>query len=376
MKKTVLLFVLFTLSLSASTQIKPIQKSFSNQKDTVRKTGFMFVPIFGYGQETGFEFGFGGICSFYIDKKNLLNRNSNFLAAASYSTKKNYKFSFKGEAWTKDNKNHFIAEISFKNTPLNFYGVGNNTLKQDEDKLIQQQVKILLEAERSFIAKAYTGVSLGFENDIFTDKEPNEILAAKPFIWGKQGGSVGFIGVSQSYDTRNSNNYTTKGFFAKTTYRYAPFIFGGNNFTGSLFKLDIRQFWYLSEKVTLATQGIYYTIRGVKTPFYLLQQLGNDQIMRGYYLGRYRDENILNAQAELRYRFVNRFAVVTFGGGGKVFNNRNFNLRDLKPNYGIGWRYFFDTSKELSLRLDYGIGEKLPNEKRQSGFYISFAEAF
>ena len=70
MKKTVLLFVLFTLSLSASTQIKPIQKSFSNQKDTARKTGFMFVPIFGYGQKTGFEFGFGGICSFYIDKKN------------------------------------------------------------------------------------------------------------------------------------------------------------------------------------------------------------------------------------------------------------------------------------------------------------------
>ncbi|RZJ77247.1 MAG: polymerase, partial [Flavobacterium sp.] len=51
-------------------------------------------------------------------------------------------------------------------------------------------------------------------------------------------------------------------------------------------------------------------------------------------------------------------------------------FKDLKPNYGIGGRYFFDTAKGLSVRLDYGIGEKKPNEKRQSGMYISLAEAF
>jgi len=38
--------------------------------------------------------------------------------------------------------------------------------------------------------------------------------------------------------------------------------------------------------------------------------------------------------------------------------------------------YFFDTAKGLSVRLDYGVGEKKANEKRQSGFYISLAEAF
>ena len=41
-----------------------------------------------------------------------------------------------------------------------------------------------------------------------------------------------------------------------------------------------------------------------------------------------------------------------------------------------GARYFFDPEKGLSVRLDYGIGEKRANEKRQTGFYISLAEAF
>jgi outer membrane translocation and assembly module TamA len=123
-------------------------------------------------------------------------------------------------------------------------------------------------------------------------------------------------------------------------------------------------------------QGLYHTVQGSQTPFYLLPQLGNDEMMRGYYTGRYRDENLLAAQAELRYRFMNRLGIVAFVGAGKVFSNGNLSLNDFKPDYGFGGRYFFDTAKGLSVRLDYGMGEKRPNEKRQSGMYISLAEAF
>jgi outer membrane translocation and assembly module TamA len=98
--------------------------------------------------------------------------------------------------------------------------------------------------------------------------------------------------------------------------------------------------------------------------------------MRGYYSGRYRDENLMAAQAEIRYRFMNRFGIVAFAGTGKVFANGQFNSDGLKPNFGFGGRYFFDPAKGLSVRLDYGVGEKLPNEKRQAGFYIGLAEAF
>lgn len=336
----------------------------------------MPIPVLGYAQETGFEFGLGALYSFYIDRKDTTNRSSNFSGTASYSTKKTYNVVLKGDAWTKGNRYHFIGEMRFKETPFNFYGIGNNTAQSNEDRLVQQQIKVLFDAEKSFVKNAYTGISVGFEDYKFTDKIPGGIYASSPILYDRAGGSVIFLGLSQSYDTRNSNNYPTRGFFGRITYQYAPDVYGGSNFTGSQIKVNVRNFWSLAPKLVLGIQGLYHTVQGSQTPFYLLPQLGNDEMMRGYYTGRFRDENLLAAQAELRYRFVNRFGIVAFAGAGKVFSNGNFSLNDMKPDYGFGGRYFFDTAKGLSVRLDYGVGEKRPNEKRQSGFYISLAEAF
>ncbi len=377
MKKLALTVVVICLANVGFAQKKLIERIFSNEKDTTRKASFMPIPVFGYAQETGFEFGLGSIYSFYIDKVDTLNRSSNFFGAASYSTKKTYNVTLRGDAWTKRNDFHFIGEMRFKNMPFNFYGLGNNTSHVDEDKLVQRMVKVQFDAEKAFAKNTYTGISLGFENYKFTDKEIGGIFSNSNNLLDKDGGSVFFVGVSQSYDTRNSNNYPTKGFFGRVSYQYAPPIFDGASFSGSQIKVNVRNFWTLAPKIVLGVQGLYHTVQSNNTPFYLLPQMGNDEMMRGYYGGRYRDENLLAAQAEIRYRFMERLGMIVFGGGGKVFANSDTQLlKDFKPNYGIGGRYFFDPAKGLSVRLDYGIGEKRPNEKRQSGFYISFAEAF
>ena len=348
----------------------------SEEKDTTRKASFMPLPVFGYAQETGFEFGVGSIYSFYADRKDTTNRSSNFYGTASYSTKKTYSFSLRGDAWSKGNKYHALGEFRFKKMPFNFYGIGSNTRSADEDDLIMQQFKIAFDLERMLIKNTYTGVSLGFENYSFDDKITGGIFSTDPNILGKPGGRVLFVGLSQSYDTRNSNNYPTKGFFGRLSYQYAPDFFGGDHFNGSQIKLNIRNFWSLSPKFVLGAQGMYNTILSNNTPFYLLPQLGNDEMMRGYYSGRYRDKNLLALQTELRYRYSNRFGAVLFAGTGTVWGKTDFDTDAFKPNYGAGFRYFFDPAKGLSIRLDYGVGEKKANEKRQSGFYISFAEAF
>ncbi|GGI22503.1 BamA/TamA family outer membrane protein [Pedobacter mendelii] len=376
MKKLAILFSLLLIAFSGMAQMKLIKKMLSNEKDTTRKASFLPIPAFGYSQETGFEFGVGAIYSFYTNRKDTLTRSSNFSANATYSTKKTYNVALKGDAWSKGNIYHAIGEIRFKKMPFNFYGLGNNTSKIDEDKLVQQQIKVAFDLEKTFIRNAYTGISLGFENYDFIDQVVGGIFSSDPSILGKTGGKVIFTGVSQSYDTRNSNNYPSKGFFGRISYQYAPDFFGGNNFNGSQIKLNLRNFWKLSNKFILGTQGLYHTVQSDNTPFYLLPQLGNDEMMRGYYTGRYRDKNLLALQAELRYRYNNRFGTVLFAGTGTVWGKSDFALDAFKPNLGGGLRYFFDPAKGLSIRLDYGIGEKKENEKRQSGFYISLAEAF
>lgn len=376
MKKLSFLIVLILFTTSAFAQKKLIKKLLSNEKDTTRSASFMPVPVLGYTQEIGFEFGLGTLYSFYLDKQDTLNRSSNFSGTASYSTKRTYNLTLKGDAWTKANLYHLIGEIRLKKNPFNFYGLGNNTRQLDEDRLVQQQIKLAFDVEKTFIKSAYTGLSLGFESYDFIDKIRGGIYTTSPLLNDRDGGHVIYIGLSQSYDTRNSNNYPTKGFFARLTYQFAPSVFGGSNFSGSLIKVNIRKFWPLTPKFVLGIQTLYHTIKGKNTPFYLLPQLGNDEMMRGYYNGRYRDENLIASQIELRYRFSNRFGLAAFAATGKVFANGNFSLNELKPNYGIGGRYFFDVAKGLSVRLDYGLGEKRMNEDRQSGFYISLAEAF
>jgi outer membrane translocation and assembly module TamA len=117
------------------------------------------------------------------------------------------------------------------------------------------------------------------------------------------------------------------------------------------------------------------SLTGSRSPFYLLPQMGSDEMMRGYYQGRYRDRNYVAGQTELRYRVDNRFGVVGFVGAGEVFHSV-FSAAQLKPNYGGGVRYFFDVEKGLAIRLDYGVGQKPTGEKRESGFYIALGQSF
>lgn len=376
MKRIFSVFFFVVLSFCAQAQMKLIKKLLSNEKDTTRKASFLPLPTFGYSQEVGFEFGVGAIYSVYADRKDTLTRSSNFYTNLSYSTKKTYNFQLRGDAWSKGNKYHAIADLRFRKLPFYFYGIGNSTQKANQDDIVLDQIRTQFDLEKQLLKNAFTGLSLAYEHYKFKDKVPDGLFNNDNSIKGKSGGSVFYLGVSQSYDTRNSNNYPTKGFFGRITYQYAPNLFGGDNFSGSQIKLNLTNFWGLSNKFVLGAQGVYQTIQGKNTPFYLLQQLGNDQIMRGYYMGRYRDDNLVAFQTELRYRYNNRLGAVIFAGTGTVWGLSDFGLKAFKPNYGGGFRYFFDPAKGISIRLDYGIGEKIGTEKRQSGFYISLGESF
>lgn len=375
--KKIYLFAFILLCVNNSFgQKKLIQRLLSNEVDTTRKPSFMPIPVLGYSQESGLEFGLGALYSRYMDPSDPSNRSSNFSLLGSVSTKKQYNVSLKGDVYTSQNKFHLIGELKFKSIPFNYFGIGNETLESNENRVLEDQFKILLEAEKQFLPNTYTGVSLGFERYKFTNREEGGIFSTDEHVPYKEGGPVLFLGLSQSYDTRNSNNYPTKGFFGRVTYQYAPSVFSRSKFNASQIRLKVSSFHTLADKLVLGLNGIYYTVQGNQTPFYLLPQLGNDEMMRGYYRGRFRDENLLTAQTELRYRFSNRFGIVAFAGTGRVYKNGDFSFKGLKPNLGGGVRYFYDPAKGLSIRLDYGTGEKNPGEKRQSGFYISLAEAF
>lgn len=373
-KILVLISIFYLTNTIAYCQQQDKTDLLSSKRDSTRRSRALVLPAFGYGQETGFQYGLTTLITFNLDK-DTLTRISNISGIAVFTAKKQSIFSLRPDVWSKGNKYHYGGDLRYKDFPVNFYGIGASTRKADEEKISQKFSRVGFQVEKLMRRGTYTGVNLNYDNYRFKDEAPGGLYESSGFIRDKDGGEVVFIGLSQILDFRNSNTYATAGTYIKLNYSIAPDLFGGENFSGNTTKLDFRTFRSYNPKSVLGLNLVYQTIQGNSTPFYLLPQLGNDEIMRGYYTGRYRDRNLLAAQLEFRYKLIPQVGVVGFGGAGSVYNTR-LNLESFKPSFGGGIRYFFDVAKGLSLRMDYAFGEKRPDEKRQKGFYIAFGEAF
>jgi len=369
-----LIFLLATSPLYAQRRLT--ERLLSNEGDTSKRGSFLVLPALAYAQETGWAFGLVSLSSFYYNKKDTTTRPSIMSGVAAVTTKKQWQLSFKPDIWTAGNKYHYLGELRYKNFPFNYYGVGDRTLAANKDIITQKLIKISAEVEKKLSRGIYVGLTSSYENYKFTDKEIGGIYETDLLTRNRDGGQVFYFGVSQIIDTRNSNNYPTKGTYLKLNYSYAPDFFGGDDFTGSTFKIDFRNFKSFSDKTVFGMNLNYQSLLGSSSPFYLLPQLGNDQMMRGYYTGRYRGQDLLAAQAELRYRLIPRFGLAAFAGAGSVYSRGAFSFDRLKPSYGAGARYFVDPKRGTTLRFDYAFGEKRDNEKRQKGFYLSVSEAF
>ena len=97
--------------------------------------------------------------------------------------------------------------------------------------------------------------------------------------------------------------------------------------------------------------------------------MGGSYSMRGYYEGRYRDNDLVQAQVELRQKIYNRHGITLWGGAGNVFPDMDkFKWSHTLPTYGIGYRWEF--KNRINVRLDYGIGKDV------KAFYFNINEAF
>lgn len=354
----------------------------------MRRNSFFPVPVVGYSPEKGFEFGVAALYSYYSDKKNPspFTRNSTIGVLSTFTTNHQFKFDVRFENWTRNNDFHIKTNFRYHNFPFYFYGMGDTTHYANRSLVGNIRYKFTVEAERRITRNFYGGLSLLYQKDEFKADDPKGVYPLMD-LQDKDGGYATFIGITGVYDSRNNQNYCTEGSYIRFNAAYAPSFLSKH----PLWRLEMKasHFIPLSKKSTLGLNVYGNSLQGKVLPFYLLPELGSDNIMRGYYTGRYRGQNYLAAQAEYRYLldpkmhikiwFVDMrptFALAGFAGTGSIFGNHDFELSRFKPNYGLGVRYFYDKAARITIRMDYGWGEKRQGENRQHGFYLSLAEAF
>ena len=96
--------------------------------------------------------------------------------------------------------------------------------------------------------------------------------------------------------------------------------------------------------------------------------------MRGYYLGRYRDNALVATQAEYRFLpfpFSKRFGGTIFGGLGTVGPSiMDLKLDQLRACGGLGVRFLLFPGKDIYTRFDFAV------TREGLGYYLFIGEAF
>lgn len=370
-----ILLTLLALSLagwctesSASLQAETQQKEEQEEPSPQKTSGLHVLPIIDYSPETSWGFGAAGISYFQLSKGKFLERPSNIVMKATYTVNKQFSLQVDPDLYFRDGY-HVQAFFTYSDYPSKFWGIGNETTASMEEDYTARYWKFRAQP----LKRVYRSLYLGFQylyNDtaVIEIQEGGELAAGT--VPGSSGGAVSGLGFLMNWDSRDSIFFPTKGSFhqfSMTSYGQAL----GSDFSFSQFNLDVRKYFRFSEAQVLGLEARVVFETG-DPPFWAMSLLGGDSIMRGYYLGRYRDRNMICWQAEYRWTpAVWRLGVVGFLGFGDVVDKvAHFKLSDFKYSVGFGLRYILNKEQNLNIRLDFGFGNGT------SGVYITGGEAF
>ena len=186
---------------------------------------------------------------------------------------------------------------------------------------------------------------------------------------GQRRNTVNFgAGFTMLYDTRDNLTAPHRGLRLELSQIVRP-KFIGNYYSFSTTDLHTSGYLPIWRGALLAAD--FQTLLNFGNPSWgMMALLGNSDIMRGYYEGRYRDKHKMETQLEIRQHIWRRNGIVIWAGAGTVFNKFSaIRMRHILPNYGLGYRWEF--KKNVNIRLDYGFGKA-----GQGGFIFNINEAF
>jgi outer membrane protein assembly factor BamA len=339
----------------------------------IKYNDFYFIPVLYYKPETQFAGGLAFL-SYYRpssdskDEVPLSVRPSTLAATAVYTQNQQYILQLFPEAYFQQETYHLVSQMEYLHYPDKFWGVGNNTKDKVWDSYTSNKFRMWFDLQRELVYKIYIGLVFQYEHSNLEHVSDTGIIKNNK-VTGLTGGISSGIGFSLSYDNRDNNLSTRYGsLFQFSAVSFSEVIASRYNF--AKFTLDLRKFFPLWYSHVLALQ-VYYTFVEGEAPFEMLPMVGGKSLLRGYFEGRYRDNNMMIYQAEYRMHLFWRIGLVVFGGAGEVAHT----MKDFGDNYwrysaGSGLRYVISKQEKLYLRFDVAWSPQMV------GFYATVLEAF
>jgi hypothetical protein len=377
LKNPLSFFLLLSLFLipSISTQAQVIDwvkrqvGSFLSDTAAAGKPRFITYPTIAYAPETSWEIGLSSLYLYHA-RRDTVNRLSEVSAFTFFTLEQQYGLWLDHALYSHQDKWFFLGKIRWQSFPLYYYGIGSNTPSEkiaivDANSLLIRE-RVLRQIKGSF----YLGLEFDWQRvsqvSFNWEDSPGELPT------GAGGSSNLGLGVGLVFDNRHNVLNVRDGLFAELA--YLDYSLGKlSDFDFRYVSLDSRWFHTTAPNQVLAFQLFGQTVWG-EVPFNQLALMGGESLMRGYYLGRYRDHNLLAGQAEYRFLpfpFSKRWGAAVFLSAGQVAPQiSELSLRRFKAAGGAGIRFLLFKKKDIFTRLDWAFTEE------GNGFYLFIGEAF
>jgi len=338
------------------------------EKINKKKNRLIFLPIIYYTPETKIAAGVGGIYYFRTSKSGSEKRPSSILMDLVYTGMKQVLLEFFPDIYIRKGEYHLIGSLSYKKYTEKFFGVGNTTSEDMEENYSFRAARLDLSFQKKVSEQLYIGIQYEFESNRIIETEGGGQLE-KGDILGSEGGTASGFGLVLNWDNRDNIFFPTQGRFYQISAKFFNKAFG-SNFNFNRFNLNLSQYFSFFSSHVLVFQSYINIVTG-HPPFQMLSLLGGQNLMRGYYKGRYRDKNMIALQMEYRIPVWWRLGLVGFIGYGDVADElSHFKFGGFKYSRGWGIRYKISREEGTNLRLDFGFG------RGTSGVYVTVNEAF
>ncbi len=333
------------------------------------------LPVLFYTPET--DFGFGGLASYYFypsGGEGAISSSrvqpSNISAMLIYTVKRQTVVRLEGQLYPGQGRYRTRGSLGYTKFPNTFWGIGNDSPERAEEDYTPVSFELSFELQKQLLPTWYFGVVGQLAHRALRVVEEGGLLDGGLVPGTSDGRVIGF-GVSVTRDHRDNTVYPRSGGYHQLTGQLYDGVFGSEYEFASL-TIDLRKFVSPVSGHVLALRVLGQGTTGT-VPFDLMPQLGGDNLLRGYFGGRFRDQDLVSFQVEYRVPVWWRFGAVGYVSAGQVAPRLDqLALGRFKPAAGFGLRILLSPEEGLNIRADYGWGFDVTS----TGFYLSIGEAF
>lgn len=330
-------------------------------------------PTFAFAPETSVELGVRTFSLFNVYGDTARNRLSEVNLYLFGTFKGQFGGWVENAVFSNQNLFFFLGRVRYQQFPLLYFGIGPGAPKDYTALVNSRFFQIRQRVLRQAVGHWYLGLEFDFQDMRRVTFEKNDQLLTTGLPLGAAGSTNTGLGPALVYDSRPNILNVRRGEFLEVGALFYDARLG-NRYPYRGLILDARAYRPLGRTNRVLAAQVYGNFLTGQVPFNNLALLGGESLMRGYYLGRYRDKNLVAAQVEARwlpFAFSKRWGGALFAGAGGVAPTvGDFRLDGFRWAAGGGIRFAIYPKKDVYIRGDVGF------TREGRGFYISLGEAF